>query len=232
MFTCLAAGYKSVRSTQVSAALKAVTWHSNISWSVKTNLTNSHKHRNWNRFEMLSWVTPCPVNAVTSNLTSKPTRGASVFVFSYNVEKCCTAQGGNCTPPRKNTWGGNTFLYFLLFQHKSTPEQKNSLLVEANTKQWPPNLQISHLHIQIFDLTRDEWDSLSVTTIKLYMSTWFSASPSSWGGGDQRHIIYVLKVHYYSVFLDVQQEGGLQGGKGSVHTPSWVFSDKWFLVRE
>ncbi len=57
---------------------------------------------------MLSWVTPFPGNPVITNLVPKPAGGANVFVFCYNVEKCCTVQGANCTPPRKNTRGGNT----------------------------------------------------------------------------------------------------------------------------
>lgn len=45
------------------------------------------------------------------------------------------------------------------------------------------------------------------------MSSWFSASPSSWRR-DQSNIIYMFNVHYHCV-LDEHQEGELQE-KGSV----------------
>lgn len=66
-------------------------------------------------FEMLSRITPLPVNAVASNLMPRPIRGASLFVFNYNVEKCWTVQGGNCTPPRENTKRRKDNLDFFVF---------------------------------------------------------------------------------------------------------------------
>lgn len=88
---------------------------------------------------MLSWATPFPVSAVTSNFVPKSTRGVSVFVFSYNVEKCCTVQGGNCTPPRK-THGAETHFVFLAIstqKHGRTPQLSmlNSLLVVSSVIQ-------------------------------------------------------------------------------------------------
>lgn len=84
--------------------------------------------------EMLSRVAPYPGIAVTSNLTPKPTQGSSAFVFYYNVEKCCTAQGANRTPPRANTQGGNTFCISNYFDTDPL-QQKNPPLVVSNIKQ-------------------------------------------------------------------------------------------------
>lgn len=103
-----------------------------------------------------------------------------------NVVPC--EEGGQLHPSQKNNkWGENTFCnssYFNTKKHGRAPGVfvKNSLPVVSNIKQrlpWPPNLQISHLHIQIFDWTQDEWDSLSRKTIRLRINSWFSASPSS-----------------------------------------------------
>lgn len=161
---------------------------------------------------------------------------ASVFVFFYNVEKCCTVQvGGKLHPSQKKThMGRKHILYLQLFQHKGNVDvqwvsMKNSLQVVSNIKQrlpWPPNLQISHLHIQIFDWTEDEWDSLSRTTIRLWISTWFSASSSSWAKTESTLLIFLKCA---TIVLSYKSREYYRG-KGSVIAPSCVFSDKWLLV--
>lgn len=159
---------------------------------------------------MLSWVTPFPGNAITSNLTARPTRGASVFVFYYIVEKCWTVQGANCTPPRKNTWGGNTFCISSYFNTNGLkhcqcrrslcwwfPVSNNDRLISkylVSTSRYLTWLRMSEIHF-LKQQSNFRW-ALGFLP--------FQAA----GGRPQQHYLYFQCTTILSS-LNVQQEGEL-----------------------